>query len=100
MRLSPRAREVRDQIEEAFLCSRDNDGIARYFRVPPYEVGALRQEFEQRLVERASEKLTPEEWGSTRLKEKLDLMFKRWERRNGFRKGAGQMFLLAGYKPQ
>jgi hypothetical protein len=98
MRLSRKARECRAQIEEAFLFSRDDKGIAKYFGIPLYEVMALRQLFDEQLAEREAQ-TTVEKVGSANLKRAIDSMFRNWEREHGFKEGAAELLLPAGYHP-
>jgi hypothetical protein len=99
VRLSRQAKAKRAQIEEAFLFSSDNQGIAKYYRVPLYEVMALRQVFEEQLAEQQEQARAEEEIASTRLKCAIDRLFRNWEREHGFQKGAGELLLPAGYDP-
>ena len=61
MRLSRQARIHRAEIEEAFLCSQDDKGIARHFRVPLYEIMALRM-VHDRLHEAAVRRIPSEQF--------------------------------------
>lgn len=96
MRLSRQARIHRAEIEEAFLCSQDDKGIARHFRVPLYEIMALRMVHEESLAEQR-ENRSGEEAGSASLKEAIHALFRNWEAKNGFREGAAELLLPAGY---
>ena len=97
MKLSRKARSLRSSIEEACQCSYDDPGMARYFGVPLYEVGAIRLAMTERLE---AAKRTEEELASADLRDAIHGLFRKWERDHGFQKGAGQILLPAGYNPE
>lgn len=95
MRLSRSTHKIIDEIEEACECSDDDEGIAKFFRVPMYEVAAIRSAYEDR---RESQR-TDEEAGSRALKLALDSLFRNWEIEHGYKKGAGVILVPAGFDP-
>ena len=102
MRLSREARTHREEIEEAIQCSADDKGIAKYYHIPLFEVQALRFALQIR-AEREREdanRLSDEEAGCVELRTRLHLYFRRWERKHGFKEGAGELLVPAGYQPR
>jgi hypothetical protein len=99
MRLSRKAVSLRETIEEAFLFSQDDQGIARYFHVPQYEIAAMRTRWQEELAEQKEQATSDEEWGSTELRDAIQGLFSRWERKHGFQEGAAQILVPAGYNP-
>jgi hypothetical protein len=97
MKLSRNAKLLRSTIEEGCLVSSDDFGMSRYYRVPLYEVMAIRQAQDERLAEEEANRMPEEAAASAQLKDALQGLFRKWERDNGFRKGAGEYLLPRGY---
>ena len=95
MRLSREARRQRAQIEEACRCSTDDQGIAKFFHVPLYEIMAIRDV----MREAEEEQQSADEIACSELKDALLGYYRKWERENGFKRGAGIILVPAGYVP-
>lgn len=100
MRLSREAHKRRAEIEEACQFSPDDLGIAKFYHVPLYEVQAIRLVLPDRIAQQEEVRRSEEELGSRALNEAIQALFRSWERKHGFQKGAAEKLVPAGYHPE
>jgi hypothetical protein len=109
---------TREEIELVCSYMSSDQAVAKYFGIDPRRVRHIRDTMkstaeERRITSSRSEgtkassgetqmRLHEEEaaTGSRQLRDRINKMFRKWEWKHGFKPGAAEILLPAGYRPQ